>query len=358
MNVEEAKKICPDFLPIQKEGKLRCRYKSGEEMCSHAKHFVCELVMFQRGERGKELANPEQPESSAILVAHPRIGLPVISASRVGLLEKCPRLYYLNYILRVKPPYEAAWKRVGTAFTEQRAAIDESKPWSLDKYKDLTDVEATKLFVVLTGYEKHVRPKLPEKLICETQVKFDHNGASFVGYLDAETEDSKTIYEWKYAQGSYDNLKIARQSAVYFHGRPQADTFIVAVAKKPTHKPKKASKPTKKEPNPVDETIPMFRERLLAEMNEDWFDLRAITRREIDPVTVLDQMANSMGLLPAIAEAAFPPHYSMECDNCEFKYLCEEHLTRNIGCDKSMCKTRALCTQIDNSRTLLGKEPR
>jgi hypothetical protein len=69
-------------------------------------------------------------------------------------------------------------------------------------------------------------------------------------------------------------------------------------------------------------------------------------------------MVNSMGLLPEIAKAAFPPHYGMECENCEFQYLCEDHLTRDIGCSKSMCKTRATCTQIDNARTMLGKEPR
>jgi hypothetical protein len=376
MNFEEAKKICPDFLPErQADGKLRCRYKIGEEMCKHDKHFVCDLVLHVRSKSAIVPAakppeppkpddpswvsgdQPRQTELPVVLESRPRVRIAVIiSASRTNTIEKCPRLYDLNYNLKVQPPYEAAWKRVGTAFSECRAKIDHDEPWNLSNFR-LTDVEEAKLHAILTAYEKSVRNK-EEKLVTETQVKFELDGQPFVGYIDAETTNGEHIYEWKYAAEEYDNLRIARQAAVYYYGRPQARNFTVALAKKPQHKPKKAPKPTKKEPNPKDETIEEFKIRLSAEIGDnikDWFRFRSISRKEIDPELVLRQMIRSMSLLPEIEKAAFPPHYSGDCDNCEFQVLCESHLTREIGCTHSMCKTRSMCTQIIAARERLQR---
>lgn len=45
MNVDEAKQVCPDFDPIQLQGKIRCAHIRNNDTCSHKKHKgICRLV--------------------------------------------------------------------------------------------------------------------------------------------------------------------------------------------------------------------------------------------------------------------------------------------------------------------------
>jgi hypothetical protein len=336
MNIDEAKSICSDFLPHESDGKIRCRHILAGDTCSLPKHFLCELVA-HRDRQNAQLA--KVGINSAL--KHRR--LTMISVSRVGTLQQCPRLYQLRYVFRLKSPFDQAWKRTGTAFGDERANIDQGLKWSLDKY-DLSKTEKARLSAVLRRYEEFKRP---EELVCETECKFEHRGVTFIGYVDAETFDGKRIIEWKFAQIEYNQLKIARQAAVYFKGKPDATEFVLARARKPTHKPKLTARKSKKNPDPPMETPEQFEQRVYDEIDESWFTYKTFKRVDFDIDAILDQMVAAWRNQENLEELGYPPNFNPRlCDDCEYKNICENHLNRDMGCDNEFCATAALCTDI------------
>jgi hypothetical protein len=400
MDLEEANKICGEFTPVEKpDGTYGCQYIDPKKMCTLSTHFVCELVLEsdlrKRAAEGKKSNEPtrgtvkkkmsqtalpiaekpveqkltaKNPLAAAVaeveaekeakatlfepskiaLVRNTKFRLPIVSVSRLGILEQCPRLYMLRYTFKVKPPFDQAWKKNGIAFTEARALIDEGKPWKVSGY-GLSQVEEAKLRAVLRQYEKR---RTGELLKTETKVSFRYEGLEFVGFIDSESQDGKELHEWKYAATKYTPIKVARQVAVYMHGKPKAEKMILAVAPKLQHKPLSGGKPTKKNPEPQEETIAEFEERLFNLLEEeDRFEKTTFKRGHFDIDAILSGMTSSFSMLPEWAERNFPPHYSIHCEDCEFYELCNSHLDRDIGCMKNLCATKPICNQIKQARS-------
>jgi hypothetical protein len=356
VNANEAKAICPDFTPVDKsDGTVGCRHILAGDTCRLPSHFVCELVAHRNREDAKLT-------KIGINSAMKKVRLKTISASRIGVLQQCPRLYQLRYVYRLKSPIDQAWKRTGSAFGDERAKIEQGLHWSLDGY-NLSAAEKARLSAVLRRYAEFKRA---EELVSEVQCKFEYKGFEFIGYVDSETYDGKRIYEWKYAVGTYGPLKLARQAAVYFMGRPETEEFIHARAKKPQHKPKKAAKqkktpkPTKKNPNPEPypvpqaETMAEFEERVYGEIDSEWFTYRVFKRSDIDIEGILDQMVAAAKNQESLEDLGYPPNFNIRCDDCEFFGLCDDHISTDIGCDKKFCSTAGLCTDIRAARQRLS----
>ena len=241
MDVTKAKQICKEFRPIKTDsGKMKCRFIQAG-LCKRPEYFRCELLLWK-----------EKDERSAL-------ALPSTSVSRISTGERCPRLYALNYVYKVDPPLKPMWKVVGSAFSDCRAKIDAGLPWELSGEIKSYPLDVAKLRSVLRHYEKKRDKGL--KGMSEVRVSVTYKDINLTGFIDFLTLDRKTIYEWKYAATQYDELLGIRQAAVYLKGVPEATKFILAVAKKPMHKPKKAGKPTKKNPEPKAETMFEFEKR-------------------------------------------------------------------------------------------------
>jgi hypothetical protein len=353
VNVDEAKAICPDFAPVQKDGKVRCRFILAGDTCKKDNHFICELVTH------KQQADKEGAKNH-IVKADKKRRLATISVSRVSTLQTCPRLYQFRYIYKLQSPLEARWKIVGTAFGDESAKIEQGLPWSLSKY-DLSGPERARLSAVLRRYTEfwtERQKKTGEELVSETKAQFEYGGVNFIGYIDAETFDGKRLYEKKYAMVKYDQLKVARQAAVYFKGKPNADDFVLAVIKKPSAmKPKQVGRKSKKNPEPRMETLEEFEQRVYDAIDETWFTYTYFKRPDFDIDGILDQMVAAWKQQEDMEERGmYPPILSPRtCDDCEFRSVCENHLNRDIGCNNEFCATKALCTDVRKARNLLGE---
>jgi CRISPR/Cas system-associated exonuclease Cas4 (RecB family) len=352
MNVDEAKEICRDFRPKeQKDGTVKCRNLLSGDTCRLDTHFVCELV------KHRDATNNALSKKDMNATIKKR-RLAEISVSRVATLQTCPRLYQLRYIYRLQSPMEARWKVVGTAFGDESSKIEQGHEWSLSKY-DLSGPERARLSAVLRRYAEfweRRQKETGEELVSETKAQFEYGGVKFVGFIDAETFDGKKLYEKKYAQVEYDQLKIARQAAVYFKGKPAAEDFILVVVKKPSQmKPKKAAKPTKKCPEPKDETLAEFEQRVYEAIDETWFRYTTFKRKDFDIDNILNQMVSAWKQQEDMeARGEYPPVLSPRtCDDCEFRSVCENHLSRDIGCNHEYCATKALCIDIRAARNRL-----
>jgi hypothetical protein len=355
MKPEEAKEICPDFTPRTfADGTTRCLhiYKD-RKACMLPSHFICELVLHRDRNAPPKVEDPKKAPVFVLGTDRP------VSVSRLTVLEKCPRLYQYTYVYKIRPPFEMRWKITGQAFTECRAAIDTGQPWTLDKY-DLSGPERGRLSAVLRHYVIW-RAANPEKLKCETKIEFIYRGIKFLGYIDAETEDGKRLYEWKYAMTEYETIDYVRQAAVYLYGRPEAEELVLAVANKPRHDLKKMkevkAKPATKTKPAVEavaaskETAEEFEERVFEELKDPTkypFTFNApLRRKDIDIEAVLDQMVNSWSLHDQFKALDFPPRYfKQNCEDCEFRGLCASHLAHGPGCDKESCNTKPMCGDI------------
>jgi len=327
MDIKQAKKICPEFRPIRSEGgKKKCRFIT-DGLCKRPEYFRCELLLHK--EKNDTLA----------------IALPSTTVAQVDAAQRCPRLYALNYIYRVEPPIKPVWKLVGTAFNDCRAKIDAGLPWKLDGDIKSYPLDVVKLRCILKAYEKH-RNNKGLKLMSEVRVQFAYKDIAFVGYINSITTDRRTIYEWKYAAQHYDELKAIRQAVIYLKAEPNAKRFILAVAKKPTHKPKKAPKPTKKVPDPRAETMLEYEKRVMAAVDtEDTFTYMTFDREFFDIDATLEQLYQAKQISIHQESAGWPPAFGRNCENCDFRPYCLRHLTQ-IGCGHKLCSHSRICDVI------------
>ena len=259
-----------------------------------------------------------------------RGGGPAISASRIGIIESCLRKYAFIYEYRVpNPKGEPLYFKVGSAFSNARAKIDTGLPWDLPS--DLPIVALKKLKAALRYYEENP-PYKKRSVVCEIETTFSHDGEHYLGYLDARSTDGKIIYEWKYAVNAYDRLKAARQAAVYFYKFEDAEEFHLITFNKSKHKPKKAVKATKRNPDPQPETMNEFEERVYqsfvdAGVNKT-FQRVVIPRDNKVVLQVLDGMNAKFRTLEQAKRDDFPPSYS-QCSGtmkCDYSAVCEKYM--------------------------------
>ena len=335
MNTELALKICPEFRPVQLEdGRVKCRFYNDDGICKRPEYFRCELVLYR--EKEERLL----------------ISTPMISVSRTGTLLRCPRMYAFNYIFHTDPPLPAKWKVAGRAFSDARAKIDAGIPYELTGDINSYPIDRAKLRAVLARYGEWKKDFGDG--MNEVRVFFPYKDVNFVGYIDRLTRNQKTIVEWKYAATQYDELKAIRQAAVYFKGIPEAEKFVLAVAKKPQQKLKGAGKPTKKEPNPQAETPADLEKRIydeLADKKDELFTYTSYDREFFDIDGTLEQLYQSSRLITAFEAADWPPALGANCDNCDYRPYCLKHLT-NIGCDRKFCSHPLICDQIRRIKNL------
>jgi len=327
MDKSLALKICPDFKPVAVENKVKCVSYAGNGVCKRPEYFRCELVLYK-----------EEQERLAVTST--------ISVSRATTILSCPRKYALNYIYHVTSPLEATWKIVGRAFSDSRAKIDMGLQYQLNGDINSIQVAKARLSAVLRRYKEWRRTDL--EVMNEVRVFFPHKDTHFIGFIDALTRDRETIIEWKYASTKYDEIKALRQAAVYFHGIPEAKKFILAVAAKPMQRLKFASKPTKKNPNPQNETPFELEQRIYEELEskkDTLFTYTEYDRNFFDIPAVIEQIYQVSTLIKAFEAAGYPAALGMACENCDFRPYCLKHLTE-IGCSRNMCSHPSICDTI------------
>lgn len=314
MKVAEAKKICKDF--NFNEDTSKCRFILDGGMCLRSNKFRCDLVLHKEKE---ELVNS---------------GKELVSVSKIGTLEQCPRLYAFIYIYKIDSPYISRWKIQGKAFSDSRACIDSGKDWSLPE--ELLSAEKAKIRAVLRKYQEC---KLNENVLCEQKVIFNYKGVTFLGYIDSITTDNKKINEWKYSNRSYKYLKFIRQACVYLYDKKQAELFSINVANKPQHKMK------------VDETEEEYEERIFKSLEANkLFSYTVYKRNEFNLEYTLDLMVASWNNRENLEKLNYPPFYSINCYDCDYHYICEAHINKDIGCDERFCATVGCCKEIKKIR--------
>ena len=272
------------------------------------------------------------------------LALPPVSVTRIEAAQRCPRLYALRYVYKVDPILKPSWKIVGTAFNDCRGKIDAGLPWRLEGDIKSYPLEVARLRSVLRHYEKQHDKGL--KLMSEVRVQFQYKDVMFVGYIDTLTTDRREIREWKYAATQYDELKAIRQGAVYLKGEPKAKKFTLAIARKPTHKPKKAPKPTKKVPDPKAETMFEFENRVYDSIGDkELFTYINYDREFFDIDGTLEQLYQAWQISRSYEAAGWPPAFGMNCENCDFRPYCLKHLTQ-IGCGHKLCSHSRICDAV------------
>lgn len=314
MKVAEVKKICEYFK--FDESTKKCRLYLDGEMCLRKDRFRCDLVMYKERQELK------------------KTGKDVISVSKIDCLEKCPRLFAFKYVYRLDPPYVSRVKIQGKAFSDARASIDIGKEYSLPD--DLLSAEKAKISAILRCYKEN---KLSETVVCERKVSFEYNGFIFFGYADSVTEDESKINEWKYSNYSYRYLKFIKQACVYLYGIESANKFSINVAIKPQHKMKE------------NETEEEYEERIYKSLDPGkLFNYQVYQSKNFNLEYTLDIMLKSWKLKEHYEKLDYPPFYGFDCYNCDYHYICEEHIKKDIGCDSHMCATISYCKKIKQVR--------
>ena len=368
MKVSEAQAICNDFNPVKGEdGKTRCKHIADGDACKLPTHFMCDV---------------------AAVVKKPPVTL---SMTKVQEWQKCNRAWGLRYFYKVDAPKVAPWKRLGRAFAVCRAKIDSGQPWEIPP--DVFGDDRIRLEVILEEYAK--LPAIPGNSEVPFQFLLDKGPPDrvLIGNLDKLTPDRKKIYEWKYtvSPDSYTRTKIALQAASYFSGIPEAEEFIIAVARKPQQErllatPIESRQYTQEKitkckmckgtgclevdiPSPCenckgagkiveprrlyakqrdrDETDVEYKERIRASVGAtgSFFTFKTFLRREFDINGDLYLMrAAYRGWTEATNLPGFFPNYSA-CDDCDFREVCESHV-QGPGCRDPECQYKAICEKV------------
>lgn len=309
LTVDKCKELCRDFkLAVDPNVKGCLHLQKNREACNLPSHFLCELVLYKR--RHEASANDDR--------------VIFVSASRVSLLERCPRAYAFHYFHGIEPEEEAAWKRIGDAWGVARARIDTDLHVDLDGLRaDLKPYErakvraAIRLYRLAWGSPSGKLPYGPGDVTCEDEVLFEAHGLRWRGFTDAMSLDRSHIYEWKFAATDYDLLSIARQAAVYLSGYPHARNFTLGVFRKPGQRPGKEESPV------------AFENRIYGDMckkPEDWIRHFTIARDQLDVDGVLRDTAAAFKAELSAAEASgWAPHYS-SCHDCDYRITCFDHI--------------------------------
>lgn len=321
MNVIDAQAICRDFSPVRNsDGKVQCRSLLQAEVCSLPTHFRCELLIHRDREEVEK-----------------RRRLPMLSVSRVNLIEECPRKFALAYVHKATPPVDQNWKVVGSNFAIARAKIDSGQPWAVPNEPD--PYSAAKLRAILLRYEKEPRPQVDNEVEVSTTIQFEGTGKYTVrGFLDAASKDRTRIIEWKYAAREYDRLSIARQASIYFACVPEAKELVLSRARKPSHRPQKNELPG------------VFESRVAASFEDrSPFEHKTYLREEFDVENELRTLVQRFEMAEKYRAIGYPPSYRA-CGDCDFHDFCIEHMAKGIGCSDPKCSHPRICSRIKETR--------
>jgi hypothetical protein len=338
MNKDLAIKICSDFRPVQLEdGRVKCRFYNDDGICKRPEYFRCELLIYKQKQEALQITGP------------------VISVPRISRVLRCPRLYAFNYLYKIDPPIQASWKVIEKTFSDCMAKIDLGISYSLAGEINSFQVAKAKLSAVLRRYKEWKKDW--GELTAEVQVSFQYKDSFFIGFADRVTKDKKTIIEWRYSATKYDEIKAIRQACIFLKAIPEAENFVLAIAKKPLHKLRAAQKSTRNNQTPLPETPKQLEERIykeLADKEHEQFMYWNYDREFFDIDGTIEQLYNASKLVNAFEQAGFPPVLSQNCDKCEYRPYCLKHPT-TIGCSDKRCSHPAMCKQIKEA---VLEEPR
>lgn len=307
ITLDQAKTICPDFNLVTRrdlDGAKACMsIMNDRELCTLGNHFVCELVLYKRG-----AARIEERASGTAL-----------TPASIGAINDCARKYHLEREKKLgSPAGETTWARAARAFSTARARIDQGLPFNVNDIdrKLLPAVDMARLRAALRFYADHP-PYAVGSVSCNATCQFRFEGTWYQGFADAQSVDGAVIVEWRYAAKAYNALALAREAAVYFHGFPDAASYVRWRMRKSTHRPGRKG-----------ETMAAFEQRIYDAFVKDGTDKvysrTLIERHQLDVEGVLREMRETNDkMLHAMREAGYPPSYG-SCEMCDYQTLCGE----------------------------------
>jgi hypothetical protein len=159
------------------------------------------------------------------------------SYSKITSYEKCPRKYYLEYILNVRPPEEDRRSTLlGQLFSEIRAKIDSGLQWDISgliesEQDQEMKLELMKLQKVMKFYESEKLVPITKEENQEYYIELPE--LNIKGYADMVI--GHTLYEYKYTQADlYNRISMSRQISIYLMGLPQVKEIIIIAIKRPS----------------------------------------------------------------------------------------------------------------------------
>jgi len=305
LTASQAREICGYFDPKrQPDGRLACSHLFDGELCDVPSLYRCEVLSYR--ERAEAGAN-------------------AWSVSRARSFQSCPRMYWLQYIVRAKTPTVPEWALVGSEFAKCRAKIDDGRPWELaaDVEAQLKPEAAAKLRATLRVYEQQV--KMPD-LRSEIRVQLSYRGIAIQGYIDGITPDFRHLYEWKYAasEESYTALTMGRQLSVYMADESLrgVEEATVAVARKSRLKLKKG------------EELEEYEERVVADLSaHSPFFFRTYKRSEFNTIRELDEIVTVASLAALCRKMNIWPTTTSNCSifgGCQWQPFCASQVAADV----------------------------
>jgi CRISPR/Cas system-associated exonuclease Cas4 (RecB family) len=197
-------------------------YEIGDKGCKNFKNGYCDL--------------PHIFKCSLINRPTQLVGR-TYSYSKITSYEKCPRKYYLEYVLNVRPPEEDRRSALlGQLFSEIRAKIDSGLKWDISNLIEAEQDQEMKL--ELMKLQKVMKFYEAEKLVPVTK---EENQEYYIelpelnikGYADMVI--GNTLYEYKYTSqvDLYNRISMSRQISIYLMGLPQVKEITIIAVKKP-----------------------------------------------------------------------------------------------------------------------------
>jgi len=197
-------------------------YEAGDIGCKHLKNGYCDLPNIFK----------------CIMISRPKqlVGK-TYSYSKITSYEKCPRKYYLEYVLNVRPPEEDRKPALlGQLFSEIRAKIDSGLPWDISGLIESEQdqemrLELMKLRKVMELYESEKLVPITKEENQEYYIEIPE--LSIKGYADMVI--GNTLYEYKYTSqvDLYNRISMSRQISIYLMGLPQINEVTIVTIKKP-----------------------------------------------------------------------------------------------------------------------------
>jgi len=303
MTVAEARKICPHFRPVRKNGKVICHYLSSDgEMCILPEEFRCRLK-----EKGKE--QKMQPTKT-------------ITTSSLTSFAHCPRRYFYSYIKKIRPKetplpiliglwghYRLANIYAGNSQNLEHRKPEQNLPEGVDIYVDELINQYVRVYA-----EEIEKYRSQSELFVEREFAVPlKKGYELAGVYDIYDEDSKTIYDHKFKTllGT-EKVEAENQASAYLLALPQAERFCINMLCTSALKQKKNE-------NPED-----YRKRLadLASKKPGTFFKRVYFYRSEFNLELFKKKVEYYIHKIETAQWEFEGFYSMQCRNCPFSDIC------------------------------------
>ena len=198
---------CVDLVPIKVEGKTRCGNYLGKNLCSLKSHFICE---------------PSLQNDSLNLIP--------VSYSQISTFGNCPRKYFYQYILRIRPLKVPPYYVQGRVFHAQLA--DYYRTGKMREQIAVNDENEAMGYAHADAYIEYYHDHRPGLLI-ETEHKGELDGKiPFVAILDLYDKAEGEIQDHKLSRSVSSFLITAFQAYMYFEAQRDAKKFTLNVTLK------------------------------------------------------------------------------------------------------------------------------